>query len=62
MQLRLGNDQGAELGMNVTGNDARKTKSLTQRSYMNGCGSSQGKQEAQLIRHGANQDRWRGSS
>jgi len=52
MQLRLGNDQRAKLGMNVTGNDARQAKSLTQRRHVYRRGGSQGKQKTDLIRHG----------
>jgi hypothetical protein len=51
MQLRLGNDQRAELGMNVAGDDARQAKSLTPGRHMDACGGSEGKQETDLIRH-----------
>jgi hypothetical protein len=51
MQLRLGNDQRAELGMNVAGDNARQAKSLTQGRHMDACGGSEGKQETDLIRH-----------
>jgi hypothetical protein len=57
MQLRLGNDQRAELGMNVAGDDARQAKSLTQGRHMDACGGSKRKQETDLIRHSKNLDR-----
>jgi hypothetical protein len=57
MQLRLGNDQRAELGMNVAGDDARQAKSLTQGRHMDTGGGSEGEQETDLIRHSKNLDR-----
>jgi hypothetical protein len=57
MQLRLGNDQRAELGMNVAGNNARQAKSLTQGRHMDARGGSKRKQETDLIRHSKNLDR-----
>jgi hypothetical protein len=57
MQLRLGNDQRAELGMNIAGDNARQAKSLTQGRHMDAYGSSEGKQETDLIRHNKNLDR-----
>jgi hypothetical protein len=57
MQLRLGNDQSAELGMNVAGDNARQAKSLTQGRHMDARGGSKRKQETDLIRHSKNLDR-----
>jgi hypothetical protein len=31
MELRLGNDQRTQMGMNITGNNARETKTVTER-------------------------------
>jgi hypothetical protein len=51
MQLRLGNDQRAELRMDITGDDAGETESLTERSNMQRSSGSQSEQKSKLIRH-----------
>ena len=40
------------MGVNVTGDNAGQSESMTECGDMNACGSRQGKQEANLIRHG----------